>query len=198
MWAKFSCFLAREERSVSEPSATSPASALLGELSRHSSIPGCRDRASYRAGSRLSSRGPGTQTCTPGSGVRARSPSRPSARSGRCRGAGAEARRGVSPTAFRPTSFVGAGNGIRTRDIQLGRLTLYQLSYSRVPVRSLRVSGGGRRIRTFEGVSRQIYSLLPLAARASLLESLGEFKLLPVRCLRGLSSITPGAIRVFP
>src|SRR2546425_6287904 len=25
----------------------------------------------------------------------------------------------------------GAGNGIRTRDIQLGRLTLYQLSYSR-------------------------------------------------------------------
>src|SRR5678816_3302317 len=27
---------------------------------------------------------------------------------------------------------VGAGNGIRTRDIQLGRLTLYQLSYSRL------------------------------------------------------------------
>ena len=27
--------------------------------------------------------------------------------------------------------LVGAGNGIRTRDIQLGRLTLYQLSYSR-------------------------------------------------------------------
>ena len=26
---------------------------------------------------------------------------------------------------------VGAGNGIRTRDPQLGRLTLYQLSYSR-------------------------------------------------------------------
>ena len=25
----------------------------------------------------------------------------------------------------------GAGNGVRTRDIQLGRLTLYQLSYSR-------------------------------------------------------------------
>src|SRR5512133_504341 len=27
--------------------------------------------------------------------------------------------------------LTGAGNGIRTRDIQLGRLTLYQLSYSR-------------------------------------------------------------------
>jgi hypothetical protein len=27
-------------------------------------------------------------------------------------------------------------------------------------------NGGGGRIRTFEGVSRQIYSLLPLAARA--------------------------------
>src|SRR5437763_15404919 len=64
--------------------------------------------------------------------------------------------------------FVGAGNGIRTRDIQLGRLTLYQLSYSR-GFRLLWL-GGGRRIRTFEGVSRQIYSLLPLAARASLLE----------------------------
>src|SRR5213082_1426117 len=63
-------------------------------------------------------------------------------------------------------SRLGAGNGIRTRDIQLGRLTLYQLSYSR----SVPVTGGGRRIRTFEGVSRQIYSLLPLAARASLLE----------------------------
>src|SRR2546427_5019434 len=67
-----------------------------------------------------------------------------------------------------PFHCVGAGNGIRTRDIQLGRLTLYQLSYSRASV--LReLSGGGRRIRTFEGVSRQIYSLLPLAARASLL-----------------------------
>src|SRR5919201_2819241 len=30
-----------------------------------------------------------------------------------------------------PFVRVGAGNGIRTRDIQLGRLTLYQLSYSR-------------------------------------------------------------------
>src|SRR5437867_1265852 len=29
-------------------------------------------------------------------------------------------------------------------------------------------NGGGGRIRTFEGVSRQIYSLLPLAARAPL------------------------------
>src|SRR5215468_1451895 len=36
----------------------------------------------------------------------------------------------------------GAGNGIRTRDIQLGRLTLYQLSYSRLLLRS--ASGGWR------------------------------------------------------
>jgi hypothetical protein len=27
----------------------------------------------------------------------------------------------------------GAGNGIRTRDVQLGKLTLYQLSYARSP-----------------------------------------------------------------
>ena len=31
------------------------------------------------------------------------------------------------------TCTSGAGNGARTRDIQLGRLTLYQLSYSRSP-----------------------------------------------------------------
>ncbi len=30
-----------------------------------------------------------------------------------------------------PFSIYGAGNGTRTRDVQLGRLTLYQLSYSR-------------------------------------------------------------------
>ena len=28
--------------------------------------------------------------------------------------------------------IIGAGNEVRTRDIQLGRLTLYQLSYSRI------------------------------------------------------------------
>src|SRR5690242_4410450 len=57
---------------------------------------------------------------------------------------------------FIPT---GAGNGIRTRDIQLGRLTLYQLSYSRVPFirrtryrlgRRLTERGGGGWIRTTE------------------------------------------------
>ena len=31
---------------------------------------------------------------------------------------------------------VGAGNGVRTRDIQLGKLTLYQLSYARSSVRT--------------------------------------------------------------
>ena len=30
------------------------------------------------------------------------------------------------------THIFGAGNEVRTRDIQLGRLTLYQLSYSRI------------------------------------------------------------------
>ncbi len=42
---------------------------------------------------------------------------------------------------------------------------LYQLSYSRL---NMCFGGGGRRIRTSVGVRRQIYSLLPLAARASL------------------------------
>ena len=80
---------------------------------------------------------------------------------------------------------VRAGNGIRTRDIQLGRLTLYQLSYSREanragsPSRIFRGWQGGVRpppnkrrggswwIRTTVGVSQQIYSLPPLATRAS-------------------------------
>src|SRR5574338_966692 len=77
------------------------------------------------------------------------------------------------------SDLTGAGNGIRTRDIQLGRLTLYQLSYSRkyfrfLPVpapawldRMFALSGGGW-LRTTEGVCRQIYSLLPLAAREPL------------------------------
>ena len=53
-----------------------------------------------------------------------------------------------------------AGDGARTRDIKLGRLALYQLSYSR---ERLSPSNGGGRIRTFEGLRRQIYSLIPLA-----------------------------------
>src|SRR5207237_2553356 len=69
-----------------------------------------------------------------------------------------------------------AGDGARTRDIKLGRLALYQLSCSRdllfTPMKNRRFrlwfaqprAHGGGRIRTFEGVSRQIYSLLPLAA----------------------------------
>ena len=92
---------------------------------------------------------------------------------------------------------VRAGNGIRTHDVQLGRLTLYQLSYSRSrdarysanphgpptpmptgpkardspgPSRSqtfVRICGGWW-IRTTVGVSRRVYSPLPLAARATL------------------------------
>ncbi len=54
----------------------------------------------------------------------------------------------------------GAGDGTRTRNNQLGRLILYQLSYSRT-------AGGERWIRTTVGVRRQIYSLIPLTTRAS-------------------------------
>ena len=46
----------------------------------------------------------------------------------------------------------GAEDEVRTRDPQLGRLMLYQLSY-------FRVMCGERRIRTSEGVRQQIYSL---------------------------------------
>ena len=46
----------------------------------------------------------------------------------------------------------GAGNGIRTRDLKLGRLALYQLSYSR-PQRQQKTLGGEGRIRTSEGIA---------------------------------------------
>ena len=52
---------------------------------------------------------------------------------------------------------VGAVDEVRTRDPQLGRLMLYQLSYYR------RLCGRGW-IRTTEGENQQIYSLPHLAA----------------------------------
>src|SRR5262249_16379794 len=64
----------------------------------------------------------------------------------------------------------GAGDRVRTGDVQLGRLTLYQLSYARVSVQrgfdrahEWRVMDSNHR-----RLCRQIYSLLPLAARATL------------------------------
>ena len=56
----------------------------------------------------------------------------------------------------------GAGEEARTLDPQLGRLVLYQLSYTRLIISK---SGGAGWIRTIEGIHRQIYSLLPLATR---------------------------------
>ena len=52
--------------------------------------------------------------------------------------------------------FGRAEDGAQTRDPQLGRLMLYQLSY-------FRNFSGQRWIRTTEGVSQQIYSLPHLA-----------------------------------
>ena len=63
----------------------------------------------------------------------------------------------------------GAGDEARTHDPKLGRLVLYQLSYTRLLLwyHQLKKSGGARWIRTIEGINRQIYSLLPLATRES-------------------------------
>ena len=54
---------------------------------------------------------------------------------------------------------LGAADEIRTRDIQLGRLTLYQLSYHR----KTQESCGGGGIRTYSAVKHQIYSLARLS-----------------------------------
>ena len=56
----------------------------------------------------------------------------------------------------------GAEDGAQTRDPQLGRLVLYQLSYFRIVL--FPTCGCGHRwIRTTEGESQQIYSLPHLA-----------------------------------
>ena len=61
-----------------------------------------------------------------------------------------------------------AGDGTQTRDPQLGRLMLYQLSYSRFYfLIHWSEKCGESRIRTYEGVRQQIYSLPQLAALVS-------------------------------
>ena len=65
-------------------------------------------------------------------------------------------------------SFARAEDGAQTRDPQLGRLVLYQLSYFRKLV-ELVLPGGRRWIRTTEGVRQQIYSLPHLATLVSAL-----------------------------
>ena len=59
----------------------------------------------------------------------------------------------------------GAEDEVRTRDPQLGRLMLYQLSY-------FRKLCGRRWIRTTEGINQQIYSLPHLATLVFALSSL--------------------------
>ena len=69
-----------------------------------------------------------------------------------------------------PLSYIGlyfkknrAEDEVRTRDPQLGRLMLYQLSYFRL----LHKKSGQRWIRTTVGVRQQIYSLPHLATLVS-------------------------------
>ena len=65
-------------------------------------------------------------------------------------------RKGYEKSLSKDRLFSWAEDGTQTRDPQLGRLMLYQLSY-------FRNLGGQRWIRTTEGVSQQIYSLPHLA-----------------------------------
>ena len=62
------------------------------------------------------------------------------------------------------TIIIWAGDQVRTGDLQLGRLSLYQLSYTRLRFIKIR---GGRRIRTFEDISQRIYSPSQLATLVS-------------------------------
>ncbi len=55
-----------------------------------------------------------------------------------------------------PVSFNGADDEARTRDPQLGRLMLYQLSYVRISM------GGGDRIRTYSGIANR-FTVCPVS-----------------------------------
>ena len=67
-----------------------------------------------------------------------------------------------------PAKIFRAGDRVRTGDIQLGRLTLYQLSYSRNTILNpVSHKCGESRIRTCEVKKQQIYSLSSLAAWVS-------------------------------
>ena len=52
----------------------------------------------------------------------------------------------------------GAGNGVRTRDIKLGKLALYQLSYARFPVYGTTKSSDADDICAAHEYKRKIYS----------------------------------------
>ena len=60
-----------------------------------------------------------------------------------------------------------AEDEVRTRDPQLGRLMLYQLSYFRKALATAHKKSGQRWIRTTVGVRQQIYSLPHLATLVS-------------------------------
>ncbi len=98
------------------------------------------------------------------------SPCTCSAGEARGRGPGHRPRGRLPPEGRPPASGErGAGDRIRTGDIQLGKLTLYQLSYSRTPSESRAQSegdGGQGWIRTSVGIRQRIYSPSPLTTRA--------------------------------
>ncbi len=110
--------------------------------------------------------------------------------------AGAERGGGLAVSRKPADGEGGAGNGVRTRDIQLGRLTLYQLSYSRGGNPStgssapesrrelgFRRTGAERRIRT--SVTRCVADLQSAAINHSAISA----------CL---SVAPPGACQCFP
>ena len=72
-----------------------------------------------------------------------------------------------TPEQFVSPRRVGAGDGTRTRDIQLGRLELYQLSYSR-STRCGTCEWWRGEDSNLRRLRRQIYSLFPLTAREPL------------------------------
>ena len=67
------------------------------------------------------------------------------------------------PLSYTGNNSIGAEDEVRTRDPQLGRLMLYQLSYFRL----INKKSGESKIRTYEGVRQQIYSLPQLATLVS-------------------------------
>ena len=80
----------------------------------------------------------------------------------------------------------GAGNEARTRDPQLGRLMLYQLSYSRSGSRKW----WGVLDLNQRRLSRRVYSPLPLTARATPQDGIYDLRERSVELAKGLEPAT--------
>ncbi len=75
----------------------------------------------------------------------------------------------------------GAGDGVRTRDIDLGKVALYQLSYSRPPISVYSAPSTGVNNERFGGLTAHWIRLKNKAVRLGVAKSREKLTLNPLR-----------------